>query len=219
MTTFRRSARAFRIGSGVTLAGISLAALAGCSPSTPAATPAPTVTVTVSPTAKPTATASASSSPTTTPTASGSGTATPVDISCGSLVFDSTIAAYSPTLQLEASFIPAPDNTFGTIGALDGALCSWRDSVSGSTIGVGVAKPSAADRATYEAKVAAAGTSSNQLVDSSTSRGYVLSQSEAVELDLFTDSGYWIAVTSVIFDSPSAAKSIFANILETLPSG
>lgn len=212
MKAVTRSARAYRIGSGITLVGVSLAVLAGCSPATPASTPAPTVTVTVTPTA------TASPSPTPTSTASGSSTAAPVDISCTSLVFDSTIAAYSPTFELEASFIPTPDNSFGEIGALDGALCSWKDSESGSTLGVGVAKPSAADLSKYEAEVAAKGTSSTAVADASSGRGYVLS-GEAVELDLFTNSGYWIAVTSVIFDSPDAAQSIFANILQTLPTG
>ncbi|RFA10745.1 hypothetical protein B7R54_17195 [Subtercola boreus] len=214
MKAFTRSARAFRITSACSLIGVSIAVLAGCAPSTPAATPAPTVTVTVTPTSSPapTPTWSASSSPAAT-------TGSPVTIACSSLVADATIAAISPDFKTDPGAEVSGDNSFATIAGLDGRLCSWLNSASGSSISVGVANPGSASLATNEAKIKASGTANAALSGTSGNRGYVESNTEAPVFDVFTESGYWISISSIIFDSPSSADSILSNILQTLPAG
>ncbi|MDF2443104.1 MAG: hypothetical protein JWR01_1307 [Subtercola sp.] len=212
MKAFTRSARAFRITSATTLVGVSIAVLAGCSPATPAATPAPTVTVTVSPTAAPTPTSSPSTSPAAT-------TGAAVTIDCSALVADSTIAAISPDFKTDPGAEVSGDNSFSTIVGLDGRLCSWLNSASGSSISVGVANPGSAALATNEARIKASGTANAALSGTSGNRGYVESNTEAPVFDVFTESGYWISLSSIIFDSPSSADSILSNILQTLPSG
>ncbi|RFA07018.1 hypothetical protein B7R21_16985 [Subtercola boreus] len=214
MQVFTRSARAFRITSTTTLVGVSIAVLAGCSPATPAATPAPTVTVTVTPTSSPAPLPT--SSPTTSPAAT---TGSAVTIGCSALVADATIAAISPDFKTDPGAEVSGDNSFATIVGLNGKLCSWLNSASGSSISVGVANPGSAALATNEAKIKASGTANAALSGTSGNRGYVESNTEAPVFDIFTESGYWISLSSVIFDSPSSADSILANILQTLPSG
>ncbi|RFA12365.1 hypothetical protein B7R22_16350 [Subtercola boreus] len=132
---------------------------------------------------------------------------------------DSTVAAISPDFAADPGAEVSGDNSFATIVGLDGKLCSWLNSASGSSISVGVADPGSAALATNEAKIKASGTANAALSGTSGNRGYVESSTEAPVFDIFTESGYWISISSVIFDSPSSADSVLSNILQTLPSG
>ena len=216
MKAFTRSARATRITSATSLVAVSLVVLVGCSPSTPAAspTPAPTVTVTVTPTPTPTPTATSSASAS--PTASAGSAVT---IACSSLVSDATVAALSPTLKADPGAEVSGDNSFARIAGLDGRVCGWLDSASGSSLSVAVAKPGSADLASNEAKIKASGMANAGLSGTAGNRGYVESGNEAPVFDVFTESGYWITISSIMFDSPSSAESVLSNILQTLPSG
>ncbi|UFS59840.1 hypothetical protein [Subtercola endophyticus] len=208
-----RASRAFTISAATTVVGLSIAALTGCSSGSSTPTPAPTVTVTVTPTATPTATSSPTSSPT-------SAAATPVDIACNQLVFDSIVTDFSPGLTLDSSYTPTSGSTFQTMAGLDGTVCHWADTDGGSaTLTVGVAKPSASALAAQEATLSSAGYGTSELPGSPANRGYEARTASTPELDMFTESGYWIAVASPGFTKDSDSNTFFQNVLQTLPSG
>ncbi|RFA20580.1 hypothetical protein B7R25_09175 [Subtercola boreus] len=132
---------------------------------------------------------------------------------------DSTIASISPDFTADAGAEVSGDNSFATIAKLDGKICSWLNASSGSSISVGVANPSSADLATYEAKIKGTGTLDAALSGTAGNRGYVENGTEVPVFDVFTETGYWVSISSVVFDSPISADSILSNILQTLPSG
>ena len=215
MALTTRASRVFGISAATTVVGLSIAALTGCSSasSTPTATPTVTVTVTASPT--PTATSSSS------PTSTASAGATPVDIACDQLVFDSIVTDFSPGLVANPSYTPTSGSDFQTIAGLGGTVCRWDDSATGgsATLTVGVAKPSAAGLASQEATIASTGYTTTDLPGSPANRGYEATQASIPELDMFTSSGYWIAVASPGFTKAGDASTFFQNVLQTLPSG
>ena len=153
--------------------------------------------------------------PTPTPTATNN-----LGVTCSELVPRSVLDAVHPQLTLDKHYTPQTGSYPHRIVELGGIACSWL-SPDKESVDVAAVKMDKSTLASEEAKVKAGATSTLAFGSSPEIRGYEVNSGGTYtgDMEVFTDTGYWISTQSPLFFAPSDAESVIGAVLQVLPSG
>ena len=185
----------------LTVAGIAIILLAGCTPDGVEPTPTSGASETSSP--------GATASPT--PTADPIGT--PIDASCSELVTPEALYVYNPNYGSIDDFTPAPGSAAASAEDYRGVACRWQNQTSGDTIDVSVAH---LDDATLTALKNAAFESS-EMVPTYGEEAY-FTVDNGVGTAIVFDGPFWIVAESRAFFEPGDATELIESVLAALPA-
>ena len=179
-------------------------ALTGCTPAdptTPSASPTPSVPTPHEPSA------------TAVPTPTASVTATPVTQSCGQLISADTIYSYNPNFVALGAWTPVAGSAAAQAKAEKGVICRWQNETSNDVIDLSVANLDAATIESLKHQAVAAST----LVPTydGADEGYFSTSGDAGTAIVFVKS-YWIVMTSQQFAEPGDAEQLVASVISAL---
>jgi len=153
--------------------------------------------------------------PTPTPTPTNN-----LGVTCSELVPRSVLDAFHTQLTLDKDYQPATGSYPHQVVTLGGIACSWL-SPDKENLDVAAVKLDKTTLAAQEAKVKAGATSTLAFGSSPEIRGYEVNTGGTYsgDMEVFTDTGYWVSAQSPLFFEPADAESVIGAVLQVLPSG
>ncbi|MFK3670593.1 hypothetical protein ACI2IX_10500 [Leifsonia aquatica] len=189
------------------LAATAALALAGCTPTAPAATPSTTAPP------SPAATSTPAGSPA--PSSASFG-------SCDTILPASALSGVDAGLAAVPSVRPVAGSYAAEIVSFGGIACQWTDAGDGTTLTVAVAQPSADQLSTAETALGGgAGTRTDAFGSDITAYTANGGGTSTGDIEVFTPAGYWVSAVSPLFTSADApsAKTVISTVLQALPAG
>ena len=158
-----------------------------------------------------------SPSPSPSPSASA---ASLLGVTCSELVPVPVVDALHPNMKLNPHYKPMEGTYPAKIAKLGGLACEWR-APDGVALEVAAAKLDKKTLAANEARVAAGSTVTLVFGEAPEIRGYYANSGGTVtgDLEVFTETGYWLSAVSPLFFTASDAEAVVASMLQALPSG
>lgn len=178
------------------------------STATSAATPDATTSATPSATDAPVPTESAT--PTPTPTPSGD----PVGLSCDEVLSPEDIYKFNPNFGTAPNY--EPSGVVASAASYGGVACGWLNQSSRALLEVSVATPADASLEDLKNQAALAGKAVPTYGTPPEVEAYFSKSGETGTVQVFTDDGYWVVVSSVVIFEPGDAQKLITMIRQNL---